>query len=338
MNVSSAGDLGDIIALMGIIAEIPDGPHRLFLRDDGNTQGIVKRSHLILPLINSQDYVKGSVWKDEKIHWPSEQFRGNGKGSKRYYEPDISLLESHSSHGEAIGVLKRRYRGEKQWLHVRPSKTWQGRVVVVRSERYRNWRFPWKEIVSHFGDRLLMLGTEVEHLDFCEKFGHVEYLKTKDLLECAKIIAGSDIYIGNQTSLTQIAEGLKHPRIIEINERVPDVLYPGTTNAIWCCDGSMTIPDIPGLQGITIEPKLVRLAPPGASPTRKGWLIPSGGSHSHLSTAAKTHAKRMGISKEEAWIEVYDFSKAANPEWFSRFDKVENQERFKVAVEKARRR
>ena len=43
----------------------------------------------------------------------------------------------------------------------------------------------------------------------------LKYVPTSDFLKAAEIIAGCRLFVGNQSGLSSIAEGLKVPRLIE---------------------------------------------------------------------------------------------------------------------------
>ena len=90
-----------------------------------------------------------------------------------------------------------------RWLDVTPDR--QATIVINRSARYRNPFFPWEELVATFGKDMLFIGLPSEYWDFCLSFGEVEYLHTKNLLEAAQMIAGSELFIGNQSSCNAIS-------------------------------------------------------------------------------------------------------------------------------------
>ncbi len=101
-------------------------------------------------------------------------------------------------------------------------------VVIHRTTRYHNPRFPWRAVVKKYGRDAVMVGFPEEHEVFCEAFGHVSYYSTADLLELARVIAGSRLFIGNQSTPAAIAEGLKHRKVLEVSH--PDnceFLRPG---------------------------------------------------------------------------------------------------------------
>jgi ADP-heptose:LPS heptosyltransferase len=57
-----------------------------------------------------------------------------------------------------------------------------------------------------------------EHREFEREFGKVEHLPTQDLLQVARLIAGSDLFIGNQGCPAWIAMAIGHKLIQETND------------------------------------------------------------------------------------------------------------------------
>jgi hypothetical protein len=70
-----------------------------------------------------------------------------------------------------------------------------------------------------------MVGSPGEHADFIERFGDVPYHPTANLLELASVIAGSRIFVGNQSSPYAISEGLKVRSVLEGWFVRPDCCY-----------------------------------------------------------------------------------------------------------------
>jgi hypothetical protein len=66
------------------------------------------------------------------------------------------------------------------------------------------------------------IGLQEEHLAFVEAFGEVPYLPTADLLEAARVIRGSRLFIGNQSCCFAICEGMKHPAVLEVWRSYPN--------------------------------------------------------------------------------------------------------------------
>jgi len=314
---SSSGDVGDLTVMMGVISSIP-GKHTIYLRDNGQTKGIVKREHIVRPLLESQPYIdKCKVWKDEHIDWESEGFRAG------YHHPCETLLSAHARHALAKGIIHTMPTGEAKWLTVEPSKEFQERIIINRSPRYQNDLFPWGEVVKKYGNRLLFVGLPEEHHMFITRYGEVEYKPTKDMLEIAKMIAGSLLFIGNQSAAMTIAEGLKVPRILETCLHIPDCIYPGETGAQYVVEGTVNLPGFGGedvrLPSRAITPDTVHevYVPDG------GWQYryPDGltGEMASLpTTVARKVARKLGIAEDVAKREVIMQNIRRTPKSFMR--------------------
>ena len=194
----------------------------------------------------------------------------HGDVPKGEYAVDFSTFRNGGLiYGVSLGDLQSEWVNAnadfEPWLRVKPSRQGGGRIVCHRSPRYHNPYFRWDEIGAKFGTQLLFVGLphEVEELRRVTKV-HAEYLITHDYLELAKLIAGADLFIGNQSSPMGLAIGLGVPFIQETCLWTPDCLYP-RENGFYCYDGG-----IPSLNiGAFFPPVNVdRLAlPPG------GWQV-----------------------------------------------------------------
>jgi len=247
VTTTSSGDLGDLVALMCCLKHVPNGPHRLLLREDGMTKGITKRIHLIKPLLESQPYISScEVWNGtDKIDWASEQFR-NGFHSTSY-----SLVRAHERHGNSVRAVRTPVSTRSPWLTVTPSLETRGRRILVRSPRYHNHHFPHQKIHELYGDSLLFLGLPDEHKAYEEAFGTIEYRPTENLLEAAELIAGSQLLISNQTAMLWIGHALAHPRLVEVSTATCDsVILSGSVQ--YCIDGEIIVPASSGMQSCAL--------------------------------------------------------------------------------------
>jgi hypothetical protein len=317
-TVSSTGDLGDIVVSLATLKH-RGGTYDYYLRDSPATKGIVGRADIIKPLLLSQPFINSvRIWRCEPVDWASEDFRGGWHDRKR------NLAMAHAHHAFDTGFIETLPDTSKPWLEVEPSSRTAGRVVINRSPRYQNNYFPWHEVVSHYGESLVFIGLPNEHRDFQENFGRVSYLFTENILEVAQAIAGSDLFIGNQSSCMTIAEGLKHPRILEASLDVPDCIYP-PSNAQYVFDGSMTLPAAagkgerrcksswihPGNFDTSIVPRVGR---------NYGWYWEGYGVQIITSTVRKTASKVAritGMSQSEAEKEVIMATVRAAPHNFA---------------------
>jgi hypothetical protein len=110
------------------------------------------------------------------------------------------------------------------WLEVGKIKK-TGTIAVARSPRYHNDNFPWINIVRKHRKRIVFIGLKDEHEAFCAQFGRVKYQKTGSLFDVANTIGSSSLFIGNQSCPYAIAEGLKHPSVLECWPHEPNCLF-----------------------------------------------------------------------------------------------------------------
>ncbi len=247
MTIASEGDAGDLIFMLSIIQELTAGPHTLLIRPSTLTtlrtpKDICRFQRIMTSLVESQPYIKSfRIHSGEQIDWDSGGFRGMG-----LHYSGISLLECHAMHlASVMNGVGRNIRGTRQWLYVEPSMETKGMVVINRTSRYNNAFFPWKRVVEHYGGRIVFIGLKHEHESFCNQFGRVSWRETKDMLDMARLIAGSELFIGNQSSANALNEGLKHPVIQETYLHIPDCIFR-RANAQHVADGHAIFPDVSG--------------------------------------------------------------------------------------------
>ena len=306
LNVSTAGDAGDIFVMLATLKHTGKQCD-VYLRDHPHTAGIVHRAHLVKPLVEAQPYINSvRIWKREPLHWESENFR-----RYRYINNGLNLAHNHAQAAVRDGFVSSMPDVSKPWLTVDPDTSYAGRVVVNRSPRYNNPRFPWKEVVKHFGERIIFIGLTEEYSKFCEQFGYVEYRLPPNFLEAARMIAGSDLFIGNQSACMTIAEGLKHPRIQEVCLTHPDCIYPGSTGAQYVADGVITLPDGTVLRGVRPKrEKKIHTTPPG------NWRY-GGGASPCFELLVREVAKRENLTIGDAEDAVYDANVERCPAFFA---------------------
>lgn len=262
----SSGDGGDLVNMLSILANWPGGPHTILLREDGagfgdcRTRGMLGCEHVFSRLALSQPYIK-TVRRAEphdQVNWASEQFRVR-------YARGQNLIAALAA---TDGVPNRKF-GERPWLSVTPMHGFSDRIIVNRTNRWRGQHFPWRTVADFYREKILLVGTDEEHKDFCRDNGDVEYYPTQDFLEVAQLIAGSALFIGNQSACMAIAIGLGAPFTQEVCLSQPDCIYK-RDNGQYCYDGSLTLTNFE-----TGEKKFIASHRPSAIPTHTsppgGW-------------------------------------------------------------------
>lgn len=261
----SSGDLGDIIASLPAVRHLGGGVYHLVNRPW--TKALLPRVHLIEPLLRSQPYitdvVAGELPAKKKCDtvFDFSTFRQGGLP----WGKTLGALQA-----EWVGVPAGEIDFTQPWLvGIPPSRKAKGRFVVARSPRYHTPTFPWRAVLGAIGEGTIFLGLPEE----CEQLqsatgASLQHVPTRDLLEVAQIIAGSHCFIGNQSSPFNIAEGLKHPRILECCDWVPDCCYGGG-DFQYVPDGEVRLPLADG-RSVHIPPYV---PPPDINPS----ITPPGG-------------------------------------------------------------
>ena len=166
-----------------------------------------------IPLIEVQPYISSCRWSHNPVGVRLDTairkfFWDKGQLGDHYYNW-LNLIPDDRLH---------------PWLVIdQPNRV--APVVLARSARYHGTAFPWGRVVDATRGRNVFVGTVAEHKKFCEQFGAVPYYPTADLLELARVIAGAELFIGNQSCPRAIAEGLKVPVCVE--EATGDSDAPG---------------------------------------------------------------------------------------------------------------
>lgn len=226
---SHSGDLGDIIYFLPVMRELGGGElmitklrqmpirTRQNLLEDGKW-GVLKR------LLESQDYVSKVYPVDSakrKADYNADLFRPLFLRAmqERYQESrGVNLVTWQCIPHKIDPVCQ-----EKQWLQVEPNNV--AKYVFNRTNRYINPSFPWKEVYEELGKDAVFLGTEEEYTEFTRAIGPLPFMETVDLIEAAQIIRGSECFIGNQSCLYAIAEGMKHDALLEVWLTNPNCLF-----------------------------------------------------------------------------------------------------------------
>lgn len=230
------GDVGDLIYALPTMKALGGG--NLLLVPHAVREPFTEtKAQKLAPLLSIQPYLK-SVEFASSIHGEVCNFNH----FRQRYVKGKSLAQIQSEmFGKNCTTL------EQPWLQVdRPVRSEKHCVIMHRSSRYHNADFPWKAVVEKYGQHALFVGLRKEWEVFCKEFGQIEYHPTADFLELARLIAGSKLFIGNQSAPYSIAEGLKHPAILESCPSCQDCQF--TRPNLWNDSGlQFTLPKLEAL-------------------------------------------------------------------------------------------
>lgn len=197
-----SGDVGDIVYSLPTIRALGGGELVLFDFPGRTAHGMSKqKAERIASLLELQPYIDAVLWSESIEDHPLNGFRDH-----RYAG---NLADMHlATHG-----LSWQHRATR-WLDVEPVA--KAEVIINRTQRYQNHGFDWSAVLVKYAGRIAYVGSPEDHGMFCMQFGRVPYLHAVNLLEVAQFIAGSKLFIGNYSAPAAVAEGLKHPMVIEV--------------------------------------------------------------------------------------------------------------------------
>lgn len=216
-----SGHIGDIIAFLPLMKKMGGG--HLVITDHNSTPQLMMEGfkyESLKPLLECQDYISGVSFEKHPTN----------------IDYDVTGFRKHWGTGTIVEMQAKELGIEpciEKWLEVKPNLNLQGKIVCCRSTRYRNELFPWWELIDRIRDRAVFIGVHDEYGDFVNQFGKVDRYLTNNCLDIAEAIAGSDMFIGNQSSPFWIAAGLHHPLIQETCLDVPDSIVKYESAHYW---------------------------------------------------------------------------------------------------------
>ena len=163
-------------------------------------------------------------------------------GTRTHHFPmELSKITLESDHSQTYAHTELdldtyrdvpQWRSENPWLtNIEPKGNYD--VIISVSPRYHDYII--HGVKEHDGVRYFnydvlgnnfdcaFVGLEEEYVAFIERYDVVpDFVEMEDAYEVAQYILGSKLFVGNQTSAKAIAEGLKHPRLVETCQEYPD--------------------------------------------------------------------------------------------------------------------
>jgi len=193
---------------------------------------------ILKPLLEAQDYLHTiDIWNgqpDDHLslldHWKFHLIRGwQGNQTECY-----ALTQGMNIHDPEI----RKTLLLTPWLiPVEPIRIPNKPFVVNRTDRYlygapsQEWH-TW--IKNGLGDYGIFVGSKDEHANFEKLFDtKIEYYETKNLLELAQVIQGSEMFIGNQSVALSIAIGLGKSYQCEVRKDYENTKTPHGYGDTW---------------------------------------------------------------------------------------------------------
>ena len=120
----------------------------------------------------------------------------------------------------------------KAWLQVAPDTSMKDHIVIARSQRYRQPLIDYSFLRKY--KKVAFVGVPQELEDMRRMLPDIEYRPVENFLELAQVIAGSRLFIGNQSFPFAIAEALKTKRMLEVYHQSPNVSVEGINGYDFC--------------------------------------------------------------------------------------------------------
>lgn len=112
------------------------------------------------------------------------------------------------------------------WLSITEPATIEGEYTLIHlTERWRrNSEVDWRHVLSTIKGKVYFTGFQHEWLDFCTKYGDVEWLPTTDILQMAILIRDAKALYCNQSVSLALAQSIGKDYYLEKK--------PGKTNCL----------------------------------------------------------------------------------------------------------
>lgn len=206
-----SGNLGDIIFSLPTIIALGGG--RLYISNGkGKLMRPMSKAMVaqIIELIKDQPYLTEVLpYNNEAVDYDLDKFREkHGPGS------NVHLALRHL---QAFGV---NFDLDLPWIsNIQP--LYLNDIVLQNGFRCRDVNLNWKELKG-FEDKCVFVGFKNEYRQFRRMTRlNVRFHQITSLLELARIIKGSKLFVGNQSLGFALAEAMKHPRVLEVSYQEP---------------------------------------------------------------------------------------------------------------------
>jgi hypothetical protein len=223
-----SGTFGDLIYSLSVIKKMGAGTFAIAL---GNIEKCVskygykpeevapehrgrfsnKDFQLLLPFLERQNYITDvKVWNENEVAVDLDRFRGVlFRGFEGNY------VEAYH---RTFGIPFTPDMYNETWLEADPKPV--ASVVINRTFRYRcpNGTRAWQGLLeqANITQNGIFVGTKEEHEDFQKSTGFdISYYPVKDFKELSDVIAGADLFMGNQSAAYSIAMGLGKSSVLE---------------------------------------------------------------------------------------------------------------------------
>lgn len=250
-----SGDLGDIIYSL-LFAKTLSPVHLLIGPTDRfHLRDPMTRSKFdwLYPLLRRQPWIKRIDWSPStpsELRYDLNEFRKSWFSKANADRHDKQLWAAYQEHfgGPALDPTN-------PWIEADPAVDTAHPVVIARSTRWRNDRFPWDKIAATYSGRMVFVGFLEEYQDWVSRYGKAaEYRPVVDALDLANIISGAKLFIGNQSFACSLALALGTPTIQETCQFQADCVIPRPNAQYTITTTAVKLPNLPAPRLVTNSP------------------------------------------------------------------------------------
>lgn len=236
LHFKHSGNCGDIIYAIPAMKAIagkediflhlhidqPAGYAKHYKHPLGNTMLNKKMVELLQPLLLSQPGFKScDVFGEQPVDVDLDKMR----------EYPLLLDRGNIARWYFL-IFPVNYDLNQAWLQAPPDPSVKDAIVIARSSRYRapgiNYKF-----LKKYPD-VQFIGLPDEFNDMKKMLPNIRYRPVRDFMEMASVLAGTRLFIGNQSFPFSIAEALKVNRLLEVNFECPNVTVYGDRGYDFC--------------------------------------------------------------------------------------------------------
>jgi len=237
VHFKHTGHAGDVIYSIPAMKALAKGkkihlyfelhqPNRDFTKQmrhpNGNVMLTEKSVSLFAPLMQQQPEIEYfGAWNGEPIHYDLTAFRSFPFDYRMY-----SITRWYFLTFAVTADLG------KPWLQITPDHRFSDKIVIARSSRYHALDISYSFLTKY--KNLYFVGVPEEYEAMKKEIPDLQYQSVSNFAELAAIIAGSQLFIGNQSFPFSLAEALKVPRILEVYYQCPNVVPEGPNAYDFC--------------------------------------------------------------------------------------------------------
>jgi hypothetical protein len=175
---------------------------------------------MMKPLLMVQPYIQSfEVWEGQEVHFDIDKTRQSSQiplpGGDIHAWPTLI----HPQLACDLSV---------PWIHVGGKREgFADKIVINRTTRYRNHYIQYF-FLKDYEDKIVFIGLEHEHKDFCEQFKlKIPLFTATNFLELAEVISSARFGIFNQSLAWHLADAQKTKRILEVCTVYPNSFATG---------------------------------------------------------------------------------------------------------------